>query len=186
LVIRSRQEVDEQLGGLHRRLEKAMRYHLLMARQNLTELAQHGAFARMMDLIHRREQRLDDLVNRLAHGQRDIFEKQRRRFELLSAAVRHYDVRRVLGGMKKDLAVRTTAIVSAVRNLMLERKVRVERMDTALQALSPLAILDRGYALVFDASGKLLKDAARVKAGDEISARLAKGTVSATVKKGQG
>jgi exodeoxyribonuclease VII large subunit len=186
LVIRSRQEVDEQLGGLHRRLDKAMRYRLLMARQNLTELAQHGAFARMMDLIHRREQRLDDLVNRLAHGQRDVFEKQRRRFETLSAAVRHYDVRRVLGGMKKDLEARTTAIVSAARNLLLERRVRVERMDTALQALSPLAILERGYALVFDASGKLLKDAAKVKAGDEISARLAKGTLSAKVKKGRG
>jgi exodeoxyribonuclease VII large subunit len=186
LVIRSRQEVDEQLGGLHRRLEKAMRYQLLMARQNLTELAQHGAFARMMDLIHRREQRLDDLVNRLAHSQRDIFEKQRRRFEALSAAVRHYDVRRVLAGMKKDLDARTTAIVSAARNSLLECRVRLERMDTALQALSPLAILERGYALVFDASGKLLKDAANVKAGDEISARLAKGTVSATVKKSQG
>jgi exodeoxyribonuclease VII large subunit len=179
-------EVDEQLGGLHRRLEKAMRYHLLMARQKLTELARHGAFARMMDLIHRREQRLDDLVNRLAHGQRDIFEKQRRRFEALSAAVRHYDVRRVLGGMKKDLDARTTATVSAVRNLLLERRVRVERMDTALSALSPLAILERGYALVFDASGDLLKDAAKVKAGDAISARLAKGTLSATVKKARG
>jgi exodeoxyribonuclease VII large subunit len=183
LVIRSRLELDEQLGGLHRRLEKAMRYQLLMARQNLTELSRHGAFARMMDLIHRREQRLDDLVNRLAHGQRDIFEKQRRRFETLSAVVRHYDVRRVLGGMKKDLDARTTVIVSAVRNSLLERKVRVERMDTALQALSPLAILERGYALVFDASGNLLKDAARVKAGDEISARLARGTVSGIVKK---
>src|SRR5579863_7815943 len=183
LVIRSRQEVDEQLGGLHRRLEKAMRYHLLMARQNLAEMAQHGAFARMIDLIHRREQRLDDLVNRLTHGQRDVFEKQRRRFETLSAAVRHYDVRRVLAGMKKDLDARTTAVVSAVRNLLLERRVRVERMDTALSALSPLAILERGYALVFDASGKLLKDAAKVKAGDEISARLAKGTMSATVRK---
>jgi exodeoxyribonuclease VII large subunit len=140
----------------------------------------------MMDLIHRREQRLDDLVNRLSHGQRDIFENQRRRFEALSAAVRHYDVRRVLAGMKKDLDARTTAITSAVRNLLLERRVRVERMDTALSALSPLAILERGYALVFDASGKLLKDAAKVKAGDEISARLAKGTLSATVKKSQG
>jgi exodeoxyribonuclease VII large subunit len=183
LVIRSRLEVDEQLGGLQRRLEKAMRYHLLIARQNLTELAQHGAFARMMDLIHRREQRLDDLVNRLAHRQRDVLEKQRRRFEALSAEVRHYDVRRVLAGMKKDLDARTTAIVSAVRNLLLERRVRVERMDTALSALSPLAILERGYALVFDASGTLLKDAAKMKAGDEISARLAKGTLSATVKK---
>jgi exodeoxyribonuclease VII large subunit len=183
LVIRSRFEVDEQLGGLHRRLDKAMRYQLLMARQNLTELAQHGAFARMMDLIHRREQRLDDLVNRLAHAQRDVFEKQRRRFEALSLAVRHYDVRRVLAGMKKDLDARTTGITSAVRNFLLERKVRLERMETALQALSPLAILERGYALVFDASGNVLRDGGRVKAGDEISARLAKGTVSATVKK---
>jgi exodeoxyribonuclease VII large subunit len=181
LVIRSRQEVEEQLEGLHQRLGKAMRYHLLIARQNLTEVAQHGAFARMMDLIHRREQRVDDLVNRLAHSQRSILEKQRRSFEMLSAAVRHYDVRRVLGGMKKDLDARTTAIVSAARNLLLERRVRVERMETTLQALSPLAILERGYALVFDASGNLLKDAAKVKAGDEISARLARGMVSATV-----
>jgi exodeoxyribonuclease VII large subunit len=185
LVIRSRQEVDEQLRGLHRRIEKVMRYHLLMARQNLTELAQHGAFARMMDLIHRREQRLDELVNRLAHSQRDVLEKQRRRFETLSAAVRHYDVRRVLAGIKKDLDARTTAIISAARNLLLEHKVRLDRIDTALQALSPLAILERGYALVFDASGKLVKDAATVKTGDQISARLAKGAVSATVTKGR-
>jgi len=137
----------------------------------------------MMGLIHRREQRLDDLVNRLAHAQRDVFEKQRRRFEALSLAVRHYDVRRVLAGMKKDLDARTTGITSAVRNFLLERKVRLERMETALQALSPLAILERGYALVFDASGNVLRDGGRVKAGDEISARLAKGTVSATVKK---
>jgi exodeoxyribonuclease VII large subunit len=59
-------------------------------------------------------------------------------------------------------------------------------MDTALQALSPLAILERGYALVFDASGNLLTDGAKVKPGDEISARLARGTVRATVKKGGG
>ncbi len=160
-----------------------MRYHLLIARQNLTELAQHGTFARMMDLIHRRAQRTDDLVNRLAHAQRDILEKQRRRFEILSATVRHYDVRRVLSGITKDLDARVMAIVSATRNSLLERRVRVERMDTALQALSPLAILDRGYALVFDASDKLLKDASKAKVGDQISARLARGTIDAIVSK---
>jgi exodeoxyribonuclease VII large subunit len=183
LVIRSRQEVDEQLEALHQRLGKAVRYHLLMARQNLTELAQHGAFGRMMDLIHRREQRADELLNRLAHAQRDILEKQRRHFETLSAAVRHYDVRRVLSGMKKDLDAWFTALISATRNSLFERKVRLQRMDTTLQALSPLSILDRGYALVLDASGKILKDASRVKAGDQISARLAKGTIDAVAKK---
>jgi exodeoxyribonuclease VII large subunit len=183
LVIRSRQEIEEQMEGLHRRLEKAIRYHLLIARQHLTELARHGAFARMMDLIHRRQQRLDDLGYRLSQAQRSIIENQRRRFETLSAAVRHYDVRRVLGSMKKDLESQSAALVGALRNLMLERTVRLERMDTALHALSPVAILERGYALVFDSSGKLLKDAAKAKIGDEISARLAKGTVVATVKR---
>lgn len=186
LVIRSRQEIEEQMDGLNGRLAQAMRFHLLSARQNLTALAQHGAFARMADYIHRREQRLDDLVHRLAGAEREILEKHRRRCETLSAAVRHYDVWRVLAGMKKDLQAQAAALLSAVRNFLLERRVRLDRMDTALQALSPVAILERGYALVFDASGKLLKDAAKVKPGDEISARLAKGSVKATVKSKKG
>lgn len=185
LVIRSRQELEEQMEGIRSRLAQAMRFHVLNARQRLTALAQHGAFARMADFIHRREQRLDDLVHRMTQAEREILETQRRRFETLSAAVRHYDVRRVLIGMRKDLEVRTAALLSATRNLLLERRVRLDRMDTAVQALSPVAILERGYALVFDASGKLLKDAANIKTGDEISARLAKGTVKATVKSKQ-
>ena len=95
----------------------------------------------------------------------------------------YYDVRRVLAGMRKDLGARTTAMIAAARNLLLDCKVRMERMDTALQALSPLAILERGYALVFDASGNVLKDASQVKAGDAISARLSKGKVDAVVRK---
>ena len=128
------------------------------------------------------------LVNRLSHGQRDVFESSGGGSRLCPQRLALTNARRVLAGMKKDLDARTTAILSGpVRNSpRVERRVRVERMDTALSALSPLAILERGYALVFDASGKLLKDAARVKAGDEISARLAKGTLSATAKKARG
>jgi exodeoxyribonuclease VII large subunit len=183
LVIRSRQEIDEQLEGLHRRLEKGIRYQLLMARQHLTEFSQHQAFARMMDLIHRRQQRLDDLIYRMANSERAVIEVLRRHFETLSAAIRHYDVRRVLSGIRRDLETQVSALTAATRNSLLERRVRLDRMDTALRALSPIAILERGYALVFDASGKLLKDAAQVQPGDEISAKLAKGTVAAQVQK---
>src|SRR6202166_2650198 len=44
LVIRSRQDIEEQSAELHLRLARAMRYRLLMGRQTLTELSQHGAF----------------------------------------------------------------------------------------------------------------------------------------------
>jgi exodeoxyribonuclease VII large subunit len=182
LVIRSRQEIEEQTSNLHQRLQKAMRYHLLMARQNLGELAQHGAFPRMMDFIRRRQQRVDDLGYRLAHSQRNIFEIQRRRFETLSASVRHYDARRMLAGIGKELDAHLAAMNAAARALLSQRKSRVDRLSSQLEALSPLAILERGYALVFDASGKLVKDAAELSAGDEISATVARGTFTATIK----
>jgi len=183
LVIRARQEVTEQIARLEVRLEKASRYRLLIGRQRLTELAQHGAFGRMMDLIRRRQQRVDDLTNRLANAQRTQLEAQRRHFETLSSAVRHYDLRLVLGGVRKELDAKVAAMAAVVRNLLLHRRARLDRLTSQMEALSPVAILERGYALVFDASGKLLKDADRVKPGDEITARLARGEISAQVKK---
>jgi exodeoxyribonuclease VII large subunit len=71
---------------------------------------------------------------------------------------------------------------ASFRALLLQRRSRLERLAGSLEALSPLAILERGYALVFDASGKLIKDAETVNPGDEISARLAKGEIAAVVK----
>jgi len=183
MVIRSRQEVEEQTDGLRQRLARALRYRLVIAKQALTELAQHGAFARIMDVINQRQQKLDDLTHRLERAERQMLEQQRRRWETAAAAVRHYDVRRVLVGIRRELEARVSGMASAARALLLSRRARLDRLSGQLNALSPLAILDRGYALVFDASGNLLKDAARTKAGDEISARLARGIVTATVKR---
>jgi len=182
LVIRSRVEIENQAEAVRARLVRAMERQLLEARHALMERAQHGAFARMMDLIRQRQQKLDDLTYRLERGQRQTLEQMRRRWETVAAAVRHYDVRRVLAGMRGELASGTAALAGAMRNQLLQNKVRMERMGRALEMLSPLAILERGYALVFDGAGQLVKDAAQVKAGDEIRARLAQGEIEATVK----
>lgn len=183
LVIRSRQEIEEQASTLHERLNRAMRYRLLMGRQALTQLSQHGAFARMMDLIRQRQQKLDDLTHRAELAERSLLVKSHRRWEVVSAAIRHYDLRLVLSGTRKELDSWTTALVGVIRNVLLQHRVRSDRLQTALESLSPLAILDRGYALVFDAGGKLLKDPAAINLGDQISARLAHGELHASVTK---
>jgi len=185
MVIRSRHEVEDHAAALYDRLSRAMRYRLLMGRQALSELAQHGAFARMMELIHQRQQTLDDLTHRMELAERQLLEQMLRRWERISAAVRHYDLRLVLSGMRKELESGTAALVSIMRNVLLQYHVRSERLQTALESLSPLAILERGYALVFDSEGKLLKDARALKVGDEISARLAHGEIQAAVTKKQ-
>ena len=182
LVIRSRQDIEEQSAELYLRLARAMRYRLLIGRQTLTELAQHGAFARMMDLINHRQQKLDDLTYRMEKSERRLLELHRRRWESAAAAVRHYDVRRVLAGIRKELDSHMAAMIAAARNQLLQQRAHLDRVTRQIEALSPLAILNRGYALVFDSSGKLLKDSTAVAAGNEISARLSRGTFTAIVK----
>jgi exodeoxyribonuclease VII large subunit len=183
LVIRSRVEVETQAEAIRERLVRAMERRLLEARHALMERAQHGAFARMMDLIRQRQQRVDDLTYRLERAQRQMLEQARRRLETVSAAVRHYDLRRVLAGIRGELQAGTSALASAMRHQLLLNRVRLERMSRALEALSPLAILDRGYALVFDGAGQLVKDASLLQPGSEITARLARGQIDATVKR---
>lgn len=177
LVIRSREEIEEQVEGLHLRLARAIRYRLLMARQALTEAAQHGTFARMMDGINQRQQRLDDLSFRLEKAQRKLIEQNLRRWERASAAVRHYDVRRMLAGIRRELSSKNAAITAAIKTNLLRNRARLEQLERELKALSPLAILDRGYALIFDSSGDLVKNSSQVEEGDTISARLAKGKI---------
>ncbi len=181
LVIRSRQEIETQAEDLYRRLERGLRYRLLMAHQELADRAQHAAFARTMDGIHRRQQKLDEQRFRLEKAERQLLERCHRRCENVSATVRHYDARRRLAAIRQQLQAQVANLAAATHTRLLESRGALDRRTASLEALSPLAILNRGYALVFDANGRLVKDAARLKAGDELSARLARGRVRARV-----
>ena len=154
-----------------------------MVKQTLTEVAQHGAFARIMDGINQRQQRLDDLRFRVEKAERKLIEAHRRRWERAAASLRHYDARRVLAGMRRDLTSQMAAIASAIRIMLFRQRSRLEQAERQMRTLSPVAILERGYALIFDSSGKLVKDSSQVEAGDEISARMARGSLTAKVEK---
>lgn len=183
LVIQSRSELEDSIAGLRQRLGRGVRYQLMLARQALNELAQHGAMATIRDAITRRQQRLDDLIYRLSRAHESIAQQKRRRLEVASTRLRHFDLRRVLIGMRREIDTYSSVLHRAVRNLLLHRAATLGEAAARLEALSPVKILERGYALVFDASGKLVKDPAQVNSGDEITARVARGTFGAVVKK---
>jgi exodeoxyribonuclease VII large subunit len=61
------------------------------------------------------------------------------------------------------------------------QQARLNRASARLEALSPLAVLSRGYALIYAADGTLLRSAADTAAGQKIHARLGKGTLEAQV-----
>jgi exodeoxyribonuclease VII large subunit len=183
LVIESQHQLEQRVETLRQRLARAARYQLLIAKQTLTQLAQHGAFARMHDLIGRRQQRLDELVFRMALAERRRLQEYRTRLETASARIRARDLRQTLDTMRRDIVTRTSALGSAARSALARRRAHYEGLHGKLEALSPLSILERGYALVFDAEGNLIKDASSVAPGEDIRARVHRGIIDATVRK---
>ena len=67
--------------------------------------------------------------------------------------------------------------------MIVARRARLSHASARLHALSPIAVLNRGYALVFAANGHLLRSSADVQSGDPIRARLADGVIEAEVTK---
>jgi exodeoxyribonuclease VII large subunit len=77
-----------------------------------------------------------------------------------------------------DLDMRLRRAWEASQTRITQRLLLAQR---SLDAISPLATLERGYAIVTAADGSALQDAAQVKVGDVIQARLTRGTLQARV-----
>ena len=75
----------------------------------------------------------------------------------------------------------SSACHASVDEKLQDGRERLALAAASLDALSPLGVLQRGYAIAQDASGKLVRDAASVNAGDEVSVRLAKGKLNTRV-----
>jgi exodeoxyribonuclease VII large subunit len=75
----------------------------------------------------------------------------------------------------------SSACNGAMETTLQEARERLGLAAASLDALSPLAVLQRGYAIAQDASGKPVRDAASVNIGDEVRVRLSKGRLNTRV-----
>ena len=183
VVVQSRRILDDTISNLRERLVRAARFRLLRARNQLHDISQHRTVPRMKYAITRRQQRLDDATYRLTAAQQRILQRCRGRVDVTAARLAHHDLRRVLEGMRRGYKSASERFLLVARNYVRQKASHWERVHGRMESLSPLKILDRGYALVFDAKGNLLRDAAQVRPGESISARLARGSLEAEVKK---
>jgi exodeoxyribonuclease VII large subunit len=83
--------------------------------------------------------------------------------------------------VRERLAMLDGRIVRAGQELLSRSKAQHARADGLLQAVSPLAVLNRGYALVFDEAGILIRDAAAAPNGSLITTRFAESMLTSRV-----
>jgi len=174
--------LDEILRKERRRLDREMQHVLGRARQDLDRhtMALH---ARGERALHATRAQLHDLHHRLAGlhprarilGHRAALGELERRLAALGPAPR---IARATHELAALMARADTAIAGALD----ERRSELARLGAQMAALSPLAVLDRGYAMV-RAGDAIVRDAAQVKPGDAVRVRLAKGSLAVVVER---
>jgi len=181
LVTEAQHRVEEHIAQLSFRMSRACRYQLLHARQRLAELSADSVFARLQDGFGRKQQRVDELRYRIESAWSLSLERRRQRLAHARERLSRQDVARrvVLIKTRHDALRQRLEFASA--HLLRNSLERHSAAQTRLHALSPLAVLQRGYALVFDERGRLLKAAKNASEGSTITARLAQGELSARV-----
>ena len=181
LVIETQERLTEQIATLEDDLRKVIRYYLLRQRQQLTELVAHRGFQTLRILLAQAAQQSDDLADRLTEAAREALRQARRRWEQPHAFLAHFDLRARQERERLRLNRVSAALIHPIRLLLAQKRGRMESLRAELEQLNPTAILERGYAIVFDAAGKVLKDATQVAPGQEITLRLARGRLAAAV-----
>ena len=181
LLTSAQHRVEEHIDRLATRLRRVATFEVLRARQRFARLGTDTVLRRVEDSLNRRGQRIDELGFRNTAAGKDRLARTSARLRQLQArlgqqnpAVRLAIIRRRLDPLPLRLAA------SAQQQLEASSR-RLERATGHLGAMSPLRVLERGYALVFGPDGQLLCSAEAAQSGDQITARLASGTLTARV-----
>jgi exodeoxyribonuclease VII large subunit len=178
-VVPDTREIASKVIGCFRRLSWAIeRQRLRRVDEALAPIKRYG-FRRVRDRHREARQRWGEGADALAPSLRARADDARLRLAAAREALPDGPL------VRRADAVRR---LEAARALPRELGRRTERIRTRyghaverLQAASPLAILERGYAIVTGPDGAVLREAVAVTAGDRLRVRLARGALGARV-----
>ncbi|HEY2782043.1 MAG TPA: exodeoxyribonuclease VII large subunit [Steroidobacteraceae bacterium] len=183
LAVPDGEEWRASLRRLAQRLQRGLRRRVEAQRERLRWLVGRAALVSPTARLAQQTQRLDDLEQRLSRALRQILadrrtllgERRSRLWQLSPAA-------RLRSAAARQAALYARLRAAALARLHLARE-RFSPLVRTLNAVSPLATLERGYAIVSRADGGILRNAADAPPGSLIEARLAQGKIRAKVEK---
>jgi exodeoxyribonuclease VII large subunit len=159
---------------------RALRYQLALLDRRLGQQGIERAAGALHRRVGRAQQRVDDLTHRMRDVMRAGSDRRERERRALEARLRRFDVQPRLAAARRRLETSAAAAAQAMRMRLARRQNVYGQLAAKLGQLSPLRILERGYAIVSNDAG-IVKDAAAVAPGSRLHARLARGQLDAVV-----
>jgi exodeoxyribonuclease VII large subunit len=181
MVSGAREDLRMSVNSLKGRLTQAVRRGIEHRRLSFERLAHNKAFMVAPIKIRDLQQRFDEGTLRMAQAMHRFASAVRHRERMVSMRLNTLDLRRFVNHRKDSLERKHQGLVSAMRTRLSRERTRFEIAAGKIDALSPLAILQRGFALCRDARGSIIKRAADVNRGDRIQVTLASGELECNV-----
>lgn len=181
MVSGARDDLRMSVSSLRARLSQAVHRGMEKRRLQLERLIHNKAFTVTPNKIRHFEQRFDEAYLRMSQAMRRYRDEVRHRERMLAGRLSVLDLNRIIRHKKEVLVRLQQGLIAQIRVKLHHERSRLELAVGKVDALSPLAILQRGFALCRDSSGKIVKRAADLSLGDLVHVTLAEGELDCCV-----
>jgi exodeoxyribonuclease VII large subunit len=182
LAVPNLEDIVDRIEAARAKATQGLRYRIAMLERRLRQQGIDRALGVLHRNVGRHLQRIDEQEYRLRERVRTAIDLRERERRGLEERLRHFDVRPRLAADRRRMDSAHTAMLETVRRRLALRRSDWEQARAKIEQLSPLKILERGYAIVSN-DGGILKDAKSAPVGSSIHVRVAKGELDARVDK---
>ena len=181
IVAASEEEVLRRISQLSGDLRRQIEYLMLSAHADLQSLEMAPVFTEFPSRIRDLRHRVDELSSRASDTTVTNLRSRRSRFDEASARLSPIGLSAKVASNRQRLALLEHRSTAAAAELTDGRHRRVENMMARLDALSPLAVLTRGYSITQKESGEIVRNSHQIREGERLSIRLSAGKIEADV-----
>ncbi|MFN9743056.1 MAG: exodeoxyribonuclease VII large subunit [Acidobacteriota bacterium] len=181
LVSSGTAELMIRVDELQTSLLNSMKYLLLRRRSRLERLVGSPGFTATASIARRHLQRIDRLMQGAAESLSARLRRARLSIHNSQLALARVDLRRPIVESNRRLATLDREACQAIEGMLNEQRLRFSTISGELHALSPLAVLGRGYTMTTDASNRLITRARATEPGQRLAVHFADGVVDCDV-----
>jgi exodeoxyribonuclease VII large subunit len=180
MVVCTREELFDRIAAARAKAAQALRYRIAMLERRLRQQGIDRALGVLHRRIGRGLQQIDEQEYRMRERARAAIESRERARRNLEARVREFDVRPRLAADRRRMEAAHSSALQLMRARLDRRRGALDQLAAKLSQLSPLRVLERGYAIVSNQAG-IVTDAASAPADSQVHVRLHRGALDAVV-----
>jgi exodeoxyribonuclease VII large subunit len=132
-------------------------------------------------ILNEQKQKLDNIELRLKQALEKKFLFSQQSLALLKQSIAEKNPYKIIKELLKDIDLLSKDMIKSFTYLVENKSKSLEKINSNLHAFSPLAVLDRGYAIVQNASGQAIKNSQEVQEAELVTTRLSSGSFKSKI-----